>query len=110
MITATFGTNFFEIKGHADYAPHGADIVCASVSVISQAVAMQLSQELESEHLISSGYILCTYQADVSGLNESDNDVLRALLQMLHATVSEIARQHPEHVEVVESDGIRILI
>lgn len=36
MITATFDRAAMEIRveGHADYAPHGQDIVCAGMSVL----------------------------------------------------------------------------
>jgi len=34
----------FEVKGHADYAEHGSDIVCAGVSALTQAAVLGLQQ------------------------------------------------------------------
>lgn len=36
------GDILIECKGHADYAPHGQDIVCAAVSVIMQTALLGL--------------------------------------------------------------------
>lgn len=37
----------YKIKGHADFAPYGEDIVCSAVSVLSQTVIMGLVEILE---------------------------------------------------------------
>ncbi len=36
----------FEIKGHAGYAPAGADIVCAAVSAVSETTVLGLTRVL----------------------------------------------------------------
>lgn len=34
MICAVFGENRMTLRGHADYAPRGEDIVCAAASAL----------------------------------------------------------------------------
>jgi uncharacterized protein YsxB (DUF464 family) len=44
MIHVKLSTSKIEVTGHADYAEHGNDIVCASVSTIFQLCQMGLIQ------------------------------------------------------------------
>ncbi len=37
----------YDIKGHADFAPRGEDIVCAAISVLSQTTLMGLVEILQ---------------------------------------------------------------
>ncbi|MGO1470580.1 MAG: ribosomal-processing cysteine protease Prp [Tissierella sp.] len=39
----------YDIKGHANFAPHGEDIVCAAISVLSQTTLMGLVEVLQLE-------------------------------------------------------------
>ena len=36
----------FDIRGHADYAPHGEDIVCAAVSVLAITAVNSLLEQV----------------------------------------------------------------
>lgn len=42
-----------EVKGHANYAPHGKDIVCAGISAIVQtcALGLQAIADMYSTHV-----------------------------------------------------------
>lgn len=44
MIRITLNKSTISIKGHADYAEQGKDIVCASVSTVFQLAKMGLLQ------------------------------------------------------------------
>lgn len=62
MIIANAITNdkniSLEIYGHADYAEHGKDIVCAGVSVLSQSYANALiKNELVQKIIMEDGYL-----------------------------------------------------
>ncbi len=62
----------FELEGHADYAEHGEDIVCASLSVLSLHTANALSELTSNDVSITQnrdGYlkVLATSQLDESG-------------------------------------------
>lgn len=57
MITVRLSDNSIVIEGHADYAEHGKDIVCAAVSVILQtaqlglmSIAEQYPNNVEVKH------------------------------------------------------------
>lgn len=41
-VTQANGRMVIEVDGHADYAPHGQDIVCAGISAIMQTCALGL--------------------------------------------------------------------
>lgn len=41
-VTMRDGYMAIEVDGHADYAPHGQDIVCAGISAITQSCALGL--------------------------------------------------------------------
>lgn len=58
----------FCIKGHAGAAPYGEDIVCASISVLSQTAVIGLSHVLSKspETEIKSGLLHCTLPDDLS--------------------------------------------
>ena len=44
MICAVFGENRMTLRGHADYAPRGEDIVCAAASALVFALIGALGQ------------------------------------------------------------------
>lgn len=44
MIRITMTHSSIKIKGHAEYAEHGKDIVCAAVSAILQTAQLGLSE------------------------------------------------------------------
>lgn len=51
----------FSIKGHADYAEYGNDVVCAAVSMIAQTTALALQELLHIpiELTMEKGYMAC---------------------------------------------------
>lgn len=50
MITVTRNKNGFSLKGHAGYAPHGQDVVCAAVSTLLQAFNLSV-RELTTDEI-----------------------------------------------------------
>lgn len=47
-VTMRDGYMAIEVDGHADYAPHGQDIVCAGISAIIQTCALGLQAIAET--------------------------------------------------------------
>ena len=45
MICAVFGENRMTLRGHADYAPRGEDIVCAAASALVFALIGALEEK-----------------------------------------------------------------
>lgn len=63
MITITHKHNKITVSGHAGYAPHGQDIVCASISVLVQVFVASV-EELSGDTLkceISAGNAFIEY-------------------------------------------------
>lgn len=103
MITVKCDLNNFvlEAQGHAEYAPHGQDIVCAAVSALAQTLAMWLleyvpcMEEMPKIETEKGLYIQC-----------SPKPVWRCevilLYQFVIKGIEQIAKQYPQYVQIVE--------
>jgi uncharacterized protein YsxB (DUF464 family) len=84
-------------RGHADFAEHGQDIVCAAVSAVLQAMRLGLEgyAGLELEALQQPGELRLDW-------TESDRDLesLRAIVTTAELAVKQIARRFPDHVRL----------
>lgn len=91
----------YRVEGHAGYAELGKDIVCASVSVLSQSVLMQLQEvaivqyKIEDKNYGSRDGLL---EVKIVGTGRSKE--VQALLDLLVTGVSEIEKQYPDHVRL----------
>jgi uncharacterized protein YsxB (DUF464 family) len=81
--------------GHADFAEHGQDIVCAAVSAILQAARLGLQEHVrvELDARQAAGTLHLRWSAE-SGELES----LRAIVSTAELAVAQIARRYPQHV------------
>lgn len=91
----------FGVKGHADYAPKGEDIVCAAVSALAQTVAMGLSKNLglSPKVEISPGYLSCTLPAELEREVRQQADLV---LKVMLTGLEEIARVHPDNLKIID--------
>lgn len=84
--------NHIEVKGHADYSPHGTDIVCAGISALLQSVAFMLVRRNENFVEVSlaegEGNIYINYPTKESDL----------ICNVFEVGASAIAEQYPEFV------------
>lgn len=92
MITATFRKVTdcyigYSVVGHACFAPVGQDIVCAAVSSLYWAITTSLEHEAEE------------YSEFINIKNP--NYKIDLVVDCLFKGLSEIARQFPNHVEVI---------
>lgn len=79
------------IRGHANYAKKGADIVCAAVSIIGQVAALGVSKYdpgVDVKHM-TSGHILFTCKRTP----ETEAIVYTAI-----AGLDEVAKEYPANV------------
>lgn len=89
----------FTICGHADYAEHGKDIVCAAVSALLQTFIASV-EELTEDKIkteLTAGYAAVTYK------NLSEPSVV--LLDSFFLGVKMIADEYPNHVKVTRRGG-----
>lgn len=106
MINAIYKTNGethdFSVRGHADYASHGNDIVCAAVSGIMYALIGWLENNNEYVGIcdidIGSGnvHIFC-----------DGTERAAAVFDMASVGLEQIAYKYPDHVsiDITDIDG-----
>ena len=94
MITITHHNNTITVNGHAGYAPHGQDIVCASISALVQVFVASV-EELTGDTLkceISAGNAFIEYK----NLSEKS----RTLLDSFFIGCRMIADSYPQYVRI----------
>lgn len=89
----------FIISGHADYAEHGKDIVCAAVSTLLQTFIASVEEltgdELKTE--ITAGYGAVEYR------NLSEH--AQILVDSFFIGIRKIADEYPQHVKLTRRGG-----
>lgn len=89
----------FVIAGHAGYAEHGKDIVCAAISTLLQTFITSV-EELTGEELkteITAGYAAVEYE-NLSGCAQ-------VLLDSFFIGARMIADEYPQHVKLTRRGG-----
>jgi hypothetical protein len=84
----------FSLRGHADAAPHGHDIVCAAVSML-------VTNAINSaEHLLSvaPGDVVC----EVPSLQGIDDEKLQLLFEAMVFGIQQVREQFPNFVTLSE--------
>ena len=86
------GNNLYglEIKGHANYAEHGQDLVCAGVSSIITGGFNALNKDDIEEISLEEGYAKLILKKDAS------NEVLRVIVIQLQT----IEEQYPKFIKI----------
>ncbi|MFA6675520.1 MAG: ribosomal-processing cysteine protease Prp [Bacilli bacterium] len=84
---------FLEVKGHANSAPHGQDLVCAAVSAVVTG-GFNAIQDLTKNHLtLREGY--ASLEA-TEPLSRHDEVVVETII----ASLKTIAESHQEFIEI----------
>lgn len=94
MIEISHQDNTITVKGHAGYAPHGQDIVCASISVLIQVFVASVEE-------LSDDTLKCEMRpgnAVISYKNLSEKS--RTLLDSFLLGCRMIANAYPQHVRI----------
>lgn len=86
-----------KVEGHAGYDEPGKDIVCASVSAITQALAMKLEKMDIAETLIENGYLGIIVSTEK---NKSDDKVVKELFDMTVSYLQCIADNYKDNVKL----------
>ena len=96
MINISRSVGLITIDGHANYAPHGQDIVCAAVSTLTQ-VFIASVEELTPDTIKSSvtaGKVVIRY----GNLSEK----AQTLLNSFFIGLEMIANSYPENVQMTK--------
>ena len=94
MIEVTRCDRCITVTGHANYAPHGQDIVCAAVSVLAQTLIASI-EELTADAIdyeIDSGNIYIKHH---NLTNEA-----QLLVDAFFVGVNAVAGAYPNHVKI----------
>ncbi len=87
----------YEVSGHAEYAKHGKDIVCAGVSSLTLSAALGLRDVLNKNGTYRSkeGHLFVE-------ISETD-DRTEAILQTMRLGLSEMQKQYSELITIEET-------
>lgn len=99
MVKATFTTDdgryTLSVKGHANYAEYGKDIVCAGVSSLVQALIGWLEENYDRADNVS----IDTHGGGLSISAEGDEDI-KAVFQLVVVGLEQIADRYPNNVQI----------
>ena len=94
MIKVIKKDNTIRISGHADYAPYGEDIVCASVSSIVTTI-VNCIMNLDKESI--------TYQDDgnvITIMKVNSNEIIDTLLNTMFAMLQDLENQYKKNIKI----------
>jgi len=94
----------FSASGHAGYAPHGEDIVCAAISALTTVIVLGLEERLQLSPEVNmdeeGGLLEC--RLDLDALDERMRLRSQDLLETLSLGLAEIQKEYPEFLKVKE--------
>ena len=93
----------YRITGHADYGPHGEDIVCAAVSVLGQTSLLSLGKVLGLEKELKYKIDEKTGLLDVKLPREIDDLLLektQIVLDTLEIGIKYLRDSYPEYIKL----------
>ena len=94
--------HYLNVCGHANYSPHGSDIVCSAISTICQVLIAQLEHERDAApNRIHVHACIADGSARVSVDCYKENARVAALFDMAETGYKLLAQQYPEHVTMV---------
>lgn len=85
----------FTVEGHAGYAEHGQDIVCASVSVVTQMIAFELHLKEHATYEMNDGNL-------VVRITDRTDEYANDILDMMVRTLNALQTQYPTHIQIKE--------
>ena len=92
MITVNMTTNTIKVRGHANYAPHGQDIVCAGVTALTQTLVESLETLTGNEIK----YDMSPGRVDIEIMNPDEDAQL--LTDSFLVGIEMIVDEFPEHI------------
>lgn len=88
----------FEMSGHADYAEHGKDLVCAGASAVSFGAVNAVMQLTKVEPIIDQGRDGGYLQ--VSFPNTYQDDEVQLIIEAMIVALETIAFDYSEHIKI----------
>lgn len=91
----------YKIEGHAGFAEHGQDIVCAGVSALAQGVLLGLRDAFGDKVSFRKrpGYLAVDLDSQLVGCEASSS-----VLRVLELGILAMQEAYPNHIDVTYSD------
>lgn len=108
MIVVTIGKDRerniqrISIKGHANYAKHGEDIVCSAISFLSQTTLNGLIEVLKADvdyEINDEGFLSFNINK-----NEHKKNTIKALLDTFELGIESLLEEYAEYVKLVKEE------
>jgi uncharacterized protein len=91
----------FTMSGHADFAKHGSDIVCAGASAVSfgtvNAIEALTGVEAVVEQGENGGFLQCVFPENIS---EETQEKVQLLLQAMIVSLQGIEQEYGKHIKL----------
>ncbi|WP_433743412.1 ribosomal-processing cysteine protease Prp [Falsibacillus pallidus] len=91
----------FSMKGHADFAEHGSDIVCAGASAVSFGAINSVFALTNAEPIIDQssdgGFLSCSIPDDLS---EEEDKQVQLLLKGMVVSLQTIERDYRKYIKL----------
>lgn len=89
----------FQVSGHAGYAAHGQDIVCAAASFLAITVVNSLELQLGKEGTVKTddGYL---YYRLPQGLNDTQMATAQIILKTLATGFQNLKEEYPKYISI----------
>ncbi len=95
----------FTVLGHADFGPHGKDIVCSAVSVLTQTAVLGLLRiaEADIDYKMDEGYLSCNLNNDLSELQSIK---AQAILKTMYEGIKNIRESYSKYITILEKGEV----
>ena len=92
---------FFEIKGHANAAEHGEDIVCSAISVLGQTCIIGLLEiaKVDINYRIEAGYLICEISENLTAVEARETDII---VNTMYLGMKSVQHSYSEFMEIDE--------
>lgn len=91
----------FTVKGHAGAGKMGTDIVCASVSVVTQMIAFELHLKGIASYQIEDGELYVSINT-FNCMVEDEERYVEGIMDMMVRTLDALSIQYPDHITLKE--------
>lgn len=92
----------FKIKGHANFATKGQDIVCSAISVLAQTTLLGLDEYLRKgsfKYSIKDGYMSCMLE---SNLTTEERKTAQILLKTMYLGMKSVEENYASYVRIIK--------
>ena len=95
----------YEVKGHAEYAEEGEDIVCSAISVLAQTGIFSLNSlvSIVGSEKIDKGFLRCSVPEDITDERKKEAQLI---MNTVLVGMFQTARSYPDRIKIFDEGGI----